>query len=86
MKVFEIRTPALREAVDSCRDVLNGVVTGSDANERVRAANATINAVDKELKVRLAMPKIAAAEAKMIELDARATPIEDHSAIAAASR
>ena len=69
MKTFEVTTPALRDAVAACKDVLTGVVEGQEARNRIGAANATISAVGQELKVRLAMPKLAAMEAKMIEAE-----------------
>lgn len=71
MKSFEITTPALKDAVTACRDVLSGLVEGNEAKNRIGAANATISAVGQELKVRLAMPKLAAAEAKLIEAEAQ---------------
>lgn len=67
MQPFEITTPALKHAISACGDVLNGVVEGGEAKNRIGAANAIISAVGTELKVRLAAPKIAAMEAKLIE-------------------
>lgn len=70
MKPFEITTPALRDAVGACRDVLTGLVEGAEAKNRIGAANATIAAVGQEIKVRIAMPRIAAAEARLVESSA----------------
>lgn len=73
MKTFEITTPALREATDAFRGVISGRQSGAmekdEARDITAAAGGVVRAVGQELKVRLAMPKIAAMEAKMIEAD-----------------
>jgi len=71
MKRFEIQTPALQEASDAFRNVIAGRQDGGmerdEARDIVAAGNGVVRAVGQELKVRLAMPRIAAAEAKMID-------------------
>ena len=71
MKHFEITTPLLAEAADAFRNVIVGCTDGTmekdDARNITAAGNGVVRAVGTELKVRLAMPKIAASEAKMIE-------------------
>ena len=71
MKPFEIRTPALREAMDAFRIVLSGRQDGSmerdQARDMVAAGNGIVRTVGQELKVRTVMPKIAAQEARLIE-------------------
>lgn len=70
MKPFEITTPALQIAADAASAVIEGRKAGTmekdEARDIVAAANATTRAVGTELQVRLAMPKIAAMEAKMV--------------------
>lgn len=71
MKTFEIVTPALREVTDAFRDVIAGRRSGTlekdEARDIVSAGNSVVRAIGQELKVRLAMPKLAAIEAKMVE-------------------
>lgn len=71
MKTFEIQTPALQEASDALRNVIagrqNNTMEREEARDIVAASNGVVRTVGQELKVRLAMPKIAAAEAKLIE-------------------
>jgi len=75
MKTFEITTPSLKEAEAAFRGVIAGRQTGAmehdEARDIVSAGNGVVRAVGQELKVRLAMPKIAAMEAKMIEAEDR---------------
>lgn len=75
MKTFEIQTPALREATDAFRGVIAGRQSGTmekdEARDITAAGNGVVKAIGQELKVRLAMPKIAAMEAKMIEGEAQ---------------
>lgn len=71
MKTFEITTPALKTVSDALLGVIDGRKVGTmekeEARDIVAAGNGVIRAVGQELKVRLAMPKLAAMEAKMIE-------------------
>jgi len=71
MKEFEIKTPILKEAADAFRNVVSGrtsgAMEGDIARDIVAAGNGIVKTVGTELKVRLAMPKIAAMEAKVIE-------------------
>ena len=79
MKTFEIQTPALRDTVSALQDVISGrkggVVEKDEARDIISAGNGVIRAVGQELKVRLAMPKLAAMEAKMIEGESKAKQI-----------
>lgn len=74
MKAFEITTPALKTVTDALTGVIASRQTGAmekeEARDIISAGKGVISAVGQELKVRLAMPKIAAMEAKMIEADA----------------
>lgn len=73
MRQFEIQTPDLRHAIEACRGVISGRQEGTmerdEARDITAAARGIISAVGQELKVRTAMPKIAAMEARMIEAD-----------------
>jgi hypothetical protein len=75
MRPFEIQTPALRSVVESANAVRSGLSSGTmekDVASGINKADAnTVRAVGEELKVRLAMPKLAAMEAKMIEASAQ---------------
>jgi hypothetical protein len=68
---FEVKTPALIEAIELARAAAEGVQTGrmerGDATVLNTAAGRMINAVGNEIKARLAAPKIAAQEAKLVE-------------------
>ena len=76
MKTFEITTPELRRAVENFDAATAGNVDGTEARVLVAAGNGRVRTVGQELKVRLAMPKIAAIEAKLIEGTAPAKQIE----------
>lgn len=71
MKPFEITTPSLIEANEAFRKVIDGRQSGAmesdEARDIVAAGNGVVRTIGQELKVRLAMPKIAALEARMIE-------------------
>lgn len=73
MKTFEIQTPALKRAADEAIAVIdgrkNGTMEKDEAQDVLVGSNRLIQAVGQELKVRLAMPKLAAMEAKMIEAE-----------------
>ena len=69
MRTFEITTPALLAAVDACNNVLTGAIDGPEAGHVIGASNATVKAVNAELAVRLAAPKLAAIEAKLVEAE-----------------
>ncbi|HXF53359.1 MAG TPA: hypothetical protein VNK52_04475 [Hyphomicrobiaceae bacterium] len=70
MKSFEVRTPVLCEAVEALRAVIagrqDGSMEGTQARDIVAAANGLIRAVGQDLRVRLAEPRLAAQEAKLI--------------------
>lgn len=69
MKTFEIKTPALKIVTDALTGVIadrqSGAMEKDEARDIVAAGNGVIRAVGQELKVRLAMPKLVALEAKM---------------------
>lgn len=69
MKTFEITTPALKTVTDALTGVItdrqSGAMEKDEARDIVSAGNGVIRAVGQELKVRLAMPKLIAMEAKM---------------------
>lgn len=69
MKTFEITTPALKTVTDALTSVItdrqSGAMEKDEARDIVSAGNGVIRAVGQELKVRLAMPKLIAMEAKM---------------------
>lgn len=71
MKTFEVTTPALKTCVEASLAVINGRRDGSmerdEARDVIGAVNATTRAVGQELQVRLAMPRLAAIEAKVVE-------------------
>lgn len=71
MKTFEILTPALKTVTDALSGVIAdrkaGTMEKDEARDIVAAGNGVIRAVGQELKVRLAMPKLAALEAKLVE-------------------
>ncbi len=73
MKTFEITHPALKIASDAAIAVISGRQSGAmekdEARDIIAGANAITRSVGQELQVRLAMPKIAAMEAKMIEAE-----------------
>jgi hypothetical protein len=74
MKTFEITTPALKTVTEALTGVISARQTGAmekdEARDITNASKGVISAVGQELKVRLAMPKLAAMEAKMIEAGA----------------
>ena len=70
MKSFEITTPALQSAMRKFEAATDGTLENDVARTHVAAGSGIVRAVAEELKVRLAMPKIAAAEAKLIEQQA----------------
>lgn len=69
MKTFEITTPALKTVTDALTSVItdrqSSAMEKDEARDIVSAGNGVIRAVGQELKVRLAMPKLIAMEAKM---------------------
>lgn len=77
MKTFEVQTPALRKAMESAVDVIDGCSDGSLENDRARnmiaASNSITRAVGQELQVRLAAPRLAAIEAKQVEQSKKLT-------------
>lgn len=68
---YEIRTPLLIESVEAARAVITGVQTGqmeaATATRVLSGARVLQTAVSTDIKARLAAPKIAAQEAKLIE-------------------
>ncbi len=68
---YEIRTPLLVESVEAARAVIHGVQSGemeaSTATRVLSGARVLQTAVSTDIKARLAAPKIAAQEAKLIE-------------------
>lgn len=73
MKPFEITTPALKVATDAALTVIqnrqNGSMDKEEARDVIAGVNAVVRSVGQELQVRLAMPKIAATEARMIDVE-----------------
>ena len=69
MKTFEITTPVLNESIALFRRATDGTMDTKEAANHIAAGNGITKAVGQELKVRLAMPRLAAMEAKMIEAD-----------------
>lgn len=71
MKTFEITTPALKTATEAALAVIagrqNGTMEKDEARDVIAGVNAVTRGVGQELQVRLAMPKLAAVEAKLIE-------------------
>lgn len=67
MKPFEITTPALVKAMQNFETATGGTLDTREAAQAIAAGNGIVKAVGQELKVRLAMPKLAAIEAKTIE-------------------
>lgn len=69
--MYEVRTPLLLESVEAARAVIRGVQTGeidvATATRILSGARALQQAVAIDVKARLAAPKIAAQEAKLIE-------------------
>lgn len=80
MKPFEITTPVLKQASDAALAVIDGRMKGTmekdEARDIIAGVNATTRTVGEELKVRLAMPKLAAMEARMIDAAEAAPQIE----------
>ncbi len=69
MKTFEITTPALRQAMANFSAATEGAMEHQEALRAISAGNGMVRAVGQELRVRLALPRILAAEAKLIEQD-----------------
>lgn len=67
MKPFEITTPALQSAMRKFEAATDGTLETSVARNHVAAASGIVRAVGQELQVRLAAPRLAAQEAKLIE-------------------
>lgn len=71
MKTFEINTPILKTVTDALTGVIHGREAGlmekDEARDIVAASNGVTRAVGQELQVRLAMPKLAAIDAKLSE-------------------
>jgi hypothetical protein len=70
---YEVKTPALIEAIDIARDVARqvkgGTMEAKDASILNNAAGKIVSAVSADVRARLAEPKIRAYEAKLIEGD-----------------
>lgn len=73
MKSFEITTPGLKEAAETFSAVIKGAGDGTLEKEQARNMIAAGNGITRthatELSIRLAMPKLLAMEAKMIEAE-----------------
>jgi hypothetical protein len=84
MSDYEIRTPLLRESVDAARAVINGVQDGSmemqTATRVLSAARVLQSAVSTDIRTRLAAPRIASQEAKLIEAERAQEALEKPSA------
>jgi hypothetical protein len=69
--MYEIKTPLLAESVEAARAVIAGMQTGemepAVASRVLSGARVLQAAVATDIKARLAAPKIAAQEAKLIE-------------------
>lgn len=67
MVTFTVKTPDLRVAVDALQGVLSKIgeksIDLSEANTIVKAANGVTSAVSADVRVRLAMPRLAEIEA-----------------------
>lgn len=71
MKTFEIQTPLLKKAATAFGEVMEGRKAGTmerdEGRDIVAAGNGIVRTIGQELKVRLALPKLNAIEAKMAE-------------------
>jgi hypothetical protein len=69
--MYEVKTPLLVESVDAARAVIRGVQTGemeaATATRVLSGARVLQSAVSTDIKARIAAPKIAAQEAKLVE-------------------
>lgn len=69
--MYEVKTPLLCESVEAARAVIRGVQTGemeaAAAMRVLSGARVLQTAVSTDIKARLAAPKIAAQEARLIE-------------------
>ena len=72
---YEVKTPLILESVDAARAAIAGIQDGSleprQASIVVGGARALQSAVTVDIKARMAGPKIAAQEAKLIEHERR---------------
>lgn len=68
---YEVKTPLLCESVEAARAVIRGVQTGemeaATATRVLSGARVLQTAVSTDIKARIAAPRIAAQEARMIE-------------------
>ena len=68
---YEVKTPLLLESVDAARAVITGVQTGAmeaaTATRVLSGARVLQSAVSTDIRARLAGPRIAAQEAKLIQ-------------------
>ena len=68
---YEVKTPLLMESVEAARAVISGVQTGAMeagiATRVLSGARVLQSAVSTDIKARLAAPRIAAQEAKLVE-------------------
>lgn len=69
--MYEIKTPAMKRVVEVANYVIDNVLSGSlepKAGQVVNSANNTlIRAQSNDLRTRLAIPKLNAQEAKLVE-------------------
>lgn len=72
---YEIRTPIISESVEAARVAIAGIQDGSleprNAAIVISGARALQSAVATDIKARLAAPRIAAQEAKLIDQEQR---------------
>ena len=76
---YQITTPIVQESIDAARSAIMGLQNGSleprHASVIVGAARTLQSAVSTDIKARIAAPKIAAQEAKLIEAEQAARQI-----------
>jgi hypothetical protein len=74
--MYEIKTPIVNESVEAARAAINGIQTGSleprFAAIMISGARALQSAVTTDIRARLAAPRIAVQEAKLIEAETQA--------------
>lgn len=70
---YQVETPLIVESVDAVRYALDGLKSGAlepkQAGHFISGARALQNAVSSDIKARIAMPKIIAQEAKLVETE-----------------
>lgn len=73
--IYEIKTPLIMESVEAARAAIEGIQDGSleprHASILISGARSFQSAVSTDIKARMAAPKIAAQEAKLIDQEGR---------------